>query len=323
MTRNSQPALGTPGRYPCHHLAWLLVCVTFPLLWMGGMVTTYGAGMAVPDWPSTFGWWWYPVRHWANVWDVFLEHSHRVVGMTVGVATIALSVSLWVCDPRRWIRWLAVVAIAGVCLQGTLGGLRVVADAKLLAAVHGCTAPLFFSLAAAMVVFTSQRWRSDAPPAVLPSADRLQRLAVVLAALVYFQIVFGSQLRHVRPEQQLFWHTLWVWLHLLNAALLVAFMIAPLRVAGPMAQPMLMRRAWLAAILCSLQLLLGAGTWITHYGWPAWFRTYIFTFDYTVANEGLLQVLTTTTHVVAGSLALVTALSLALWSRRLIASPSD
>jgi cytochrome c oxidase assembly protein subunit 15 len=289
---------------------------------MGGMVTTYGAGMAVPDWPSTFGWWWYPVRNWANVWDVFLEHSHRVIGMTVGVATIALAVSLWRCDRRPWIRWLAVVAIGGVCLQGTLGGLRVVADAKLLAAVHGCTAPLFFSLAAAMVMFTSRRWRSDAPPAADPDAARVQRVSVVLAALIYFQIVFGAQLRHVRPEQQLFWHTLWVWLHLLNAALLVWFVVAALRAVRGSTQPLLRRRAGLAAILCVLQLILGAGTWITHYGWPAWFRTYVFTFDYTVSSEGPLQVLTTTTHVVAGSLALVAALSLALWSRRLLAAPS-
>jgi cytochrome c oxidase assembly protein subunit 15 len=307
-----------PSRLP-HRLAWILVCVTFPLLWMGGMVTTYGAGMAVPDWPSTFGWWWYPVRNWANVWDVFLEHSHRVIGMTVGLATISLAVSLWRCDPRRWVRWLGLAAIGGVCLQGTLGGLRVIADARLLAAVHGCTAPLFFSLAATLVIVTSPQWQSATAAERNPAAGRLQRVSFLVAALVYLQILLGAQLRHVRPDQAIFWHTLWVWLHVLNAALLVAFVVALLRSAGA-AEPMLRRRSWLTAILCGLQLVLGAGTWITHYGWPAWFRIYVGTPDYTVGAEGPLQVLFTTTHVVAGSLALVAALSVVLWSQRLVVS---
>ncbi len=301
-----------------HRLAWLLVLVTFPLLWMGGMVTSYGAGMAVPDWPSTFGWWWYPVRNWANVWDVFLEHSHRVIGMTVGLTTISLATALWRCDQRRWIRWLGVAALGGVCLQGTLGGLRVIADAKLLAAVHGCTAPLFFSLAAALVTLTSPAWLADTRPRRSAAADRVQRWTVVLAVLIYVQIAFGAQLRHVRPEQAMFWHTLWVWLHVLNAALLIGFVVAVLRVSGLADEPRLRRRAWLAAALCTVQLLLGAGTWITHYGWPAWFRHYLWTIDYTVAAEGPLQTLTTTAHVVAGSLALVTVVSMALWSRRLL-----
>jgi cytochrome c oxidase assembly protein subunit 15 len=194
------------------------------------------------------------------------------------------------------------------------------ADAKLLAAVHGCTAPLFFSLAAALVTLTSPAWRADTRPRRTALADRLQRLTIVLAVLIYAQIVFGAQLRHVRPEQQLFWHTLWVWLHVLNAALLSGFVVAVLRVPDLANESLLRRRGWLAAMLCALQLLLGAGTWITHYGWPAWFRHCVWTIDYTVAAEGPLQTLTTTTHVVAGSLALVTVVSMALWSRRLLTS---
>ena len=91
-----------------------------------------------------------------------------------------------------------------------------------------------------------------------------------------------------------------------------------LRAPAAAAEPLLRRRSWLVAILCGVQLVLGAATWITHYGWPAWFRDYVYMVDYTVAHEGPLQVLTTTAHVVAGSLALVAALSLALWSRRTV-----
>jgi hypothetical protein len=38
-----------------HRLAVVLGCATFPLLFIGGLVTSKGAGLAVPDWPTTFG----------------------------------------------------------------------------------------------------------------------------------------------------------------------------------------------------------------------------------------------------------------------------
>ena len=327
-----------------HWLAWLLVLATFPLVWMGGLVTTYGAGMAVPDWPRTFGWWWYPVRSWLVVWDVFLEHGHRVIAMSVGLVTIALAVALWLGDRRKGIRWLGLAAIVGVCFQGTLGGLRVIGNEIILADVHGCTAPLFFSLGAALVVLTSSRWLAASPGTAvwhcLPAektrtigesslrrassgtregATRYQRLALVMAVLVYVQIVLGAQLRHRLPGAALYWFQLWVWLHLASAALQGALLVALVRSPARQGQPMLRRRAWLVAVLYLVQLALGVLTWITHYGLPGWFRDYLWTIDYTVVTKGRLQALSTTGHVAAGSLALVVALSLALWSRRLLA----
>ena len=46
-----------------HRLAWVVACGIFPLIWMGGLVTTYGAGMAVPDWPTTYDSWFYPLQN--------------------------------------------------------------------------------------------------------------------------------------------------------------------------------------------------------------------------------------------------------------------
>ena len=117
-----------PSRWP-HRLAWALACATFPLVFMGGMVTSYGAGMAVEDWPLTFGHWWFPLSRWFPLygnadWGIFLEHGHRTIGQIVGLLAIALVIALWRCDRRRWVRWLGVLALAGVCLQGALGGLR-------------------------------------------------------------------------------------------------------------------------------------------------------------------------------------------------------
>lgn len=301
-----------------HRLAWLLVLATFPLVCMGGMVTTYGAGMAVPDWPTTFGWWWYPVRSWFLVWDVFLEHGHRVIGMTVGLVTVALAVSLWRGDRRPSLRWLGLAAVAGVCFQGTLGGLRVIGNEIILADVHGCTAPLFFSLAAALVTLTSPRWLADTAPQKLPGTARYQQLALAVAVLVYVQIVIGAQLRHRLPEAALYWFQIWLWAHLLNAALLGTVLAFVLRSSVRRAEHALGRRAWLVASLYLLQLVLGVLTWLTHYGLPAWFRDYVWSFDYTIVTKGWLQALTTTTHVAAGSLTLLAAVSLVLWSRRLL-----
>lgn len=311
-----------------HHLAWALAIGTFPLIWMGGLVTTYGAGMAVPDWPNTYGYnlFLYPLESWLGVWDVFLEHSHRLIGATVGMIAIALAVFLWRKDSRRWMRWMGVMALAGVCLQGTLGGLRVIGDDLLLAKIHGCTAPVFFGLAAALVAWTSPVWMRTSPRPNA-AARRLLWLAIGLALGIYLQIVLGAQLRHLPPEADVFWFQLWVWLHLIVAGLVLIAVIWMSVFARRRLResPQLARRAQLLLVLFLLQLFLGAATWVTNFGWPAWFTTYLWPIDYTVIAESRLQVLSTTAHVAVGSLCLIAALSLTLWSKRLLLTtkPSD
>jgi cytochrome c oxidase assembly protein subunit 15 len=76
-----------------HRWAVALACATFPLLWVGGLVTTTDSGMAVPDWPNTYGYnlFLYPWKSWiTGPWALFLEHSHRLIGATVGMITISL-----------------------------------------------------------------------------------------------------------------------------------------------------------------------------------------------------------------------------------------
>ena len=199
------------SRWP-HRLAWALACGTFPLVWFGGMVTTWKAGMAVPDWPSSFQHWLFlPLAKWFSTWHVVLEHTHREIGKAVGLLTIALMVALLRLDDRRWMRVLGVVALVAVCYQGALGGARVIANEVLLANLHGCTAPLFFALASALVVFTSPAWRmAPGTSTAVPAASRLRGLTVLLPMVIYVQIVLGAQLRHLLPDQsvQLFpWFT--------------------------------------------------------------------------------------------------------------------
>ena len=129
-----------------HRIALILACATFPLLFIGGLVTSKGAGLAVPDWPTSFGYnmFLYP---WSKmVGNIFYEHSHRLVASFVGLLTIALVLTFWLRERRAWLRWLGVGALGLVIAQGVLGGLRVVLLEDTLAIVHAATAQAFFAL---------------------------------------------------------------------------------------------------------------------------------------------------------------------------------
>src|SRR5436190_9860310 len=109
-----------------HRLAVVLACATFPLLWVGGLVTTTDAGMAVPDWPNTYGYnlFLYPWQTWlAAPWDLFVEHGHRLLAASVGMITIGLLVVLMRSERRNWLRILGFVALALVIFKGVLGGI--------------------------------------------------------------------------------------------------------------------------------------------------------------------------------------------------------
>ena len=193
--------------YHCwpHRLAWLLVLATFPLLLVGATVTGYGAGMSVPDWPTTYGYWFYPLHLWIRVWDLFLEHGHRTLAQLVGAITVVLAVLVWRLDSRRAVHWLALAAVIGVILQGTIGGLRVIADERLLARLHGCTAPLLFTLFAALVSVTSRRWLTAPAAGESAAAGRLHRLLWAITAAIYVEIVVGTPVASafVRRRRQL------------------------------------------------------------------------------------------------------------------------
>jgi cytochrome c oxidase assembly protein subunit 15 len=294
--------------------------------------------MAVPDWPTTNDYWWYPIKFWLAVWDVFLEHGHRLLGQLAGIVAILLAVLIWRQDGRHWMRWVAVGVVAGVIAQGTLGGLRVLADDRVLARIHGCIAPLYFGLCAAVVTWTSRRWQRNAlarraseggeatqlaGTGAAPVAANvwLRRLAWLLPAAVYLEIVFGALLRRPSASTTPGDVGLWIWLKVINAGLIVllaAWLLAGIwrrRSAGAM----LVRRALWVACLVTLQLVLAAATWVTNYGWPEWFTRWIWPLSYTVVAQGRLEVLATTAHAATGSLLLAVSLSLALWAGRVSA----
>src|SRR5438477_11916408 len=121
---NSNSPTVTGRRYRTW-FAWFTAFATLLLICSGGMVTSKGVGLAVPDWPTTLGYnmFLFPASEWIG--GIFFEHTHRLIASTVGFLTIILAAWLWFADPRRRVRMLGIAAVGGVILQGVLGGLRV------------------------------------------------------------------------------------------------------------------------------------------------------------------------------------------------------
>ena len=279
-----------------HRIAVILACCTFPLLFIGGLVTSKGVGLAVPDWPTTFGYnmFLYP---WSKmVGGIFYEHSHRLVASFVGLLTIGLVVTFWLREPRLWLRWLAMAALLLVIVQGVLGGLRVVLLENAFAIIHAGTAQLFFALTICLAVFTSAAWRQEAPP-TLRDGGRLRRLCAVTTALIYAQIIFGAVLRHTGERLDA---------HLLFAALVaVHVFLVMIRIHGNhRGIATVARPALFLFVLLWAQIFLGIASYLAKFT-----TLWIVSFD--------VIVLLTTTHLAVGALMLASAVALTLQAYRL------
>ena len=180
-----------------HRLAMVTAGTTFFLILIGGIVTSTDSGLAVPDWPTTFGYnmFTYPLSQMAG--GVLYEHSHRLIGSLVGALTVTLAAVLWALDRRSWVRWLGVAALAAVIVQGILGGLRVVLVAEKFAIVHGAFAQAFFALAASLVLFTSPGWNRPIEAIATREMFRLRRLSLVTTVGLYLQVVLGALVTHL------------------------------------------------------------------------------------------------------------------------------
>lgn len=176
-----------------HLFAALVAAATALLIFAGGLVTSTGSGLAVPDWPTTYGWsmFTFPFDKWVG--GIFYEHSHRLIASVVGMLMIALAVWIRRAEARRWVRRLAYLALAAVVAQGILGGITVLwflPDPISIA--HAGLAQIVFCLTVTIALVTSPRWTRGEP-----ADDRvLQRIALVTTGAVYAQILVGATMRH-------------------------------------------------------------------------------------------------------------------------------
>jgi cytochrome c oxidase assembly protein subunit 15 len=184
--------------------AALVAASTGALIFAGGLVTSTGSGLAVPDWPNTYGWfmWTFPLSK--MVGGIFYEHLHRLVASTVGFLIVVLAIWLYRAEPRPWVRRLGYFALAAVITQGILGGITVLwylPDAISIA--HASLAQIVFCLTTTIALVTSRGWREGYEPRIpdpgsrVPARDTtLARIAVITTIAIYLQIVIGATMRH-------------------------------------------------------------------------------------------------------------------------------
>jgi cytochrome c oxidase assembly protein subunit 15 len=192
----SQTNGAEPSRW-LNRFAWLTAVATLFLICSGGMVTSKGVGLAVPDWPTTFGYnmFLFPVSQWVG--GIFFEHTHRLIASTVGFLTIILAVWLWRADDRRWVRYLGLLALVAVILQGVLGGLRVTMLKDEIGIFHACLAQAFLGLLVVIALVTSKFWRSLSNVIIeAKTLAPIKAIAVATTVVIYLQLALGATMRH-------------------------------------------------------------------------------------------------------------------------------
>jgi cytochrome c oxidase assembly protein subunit 15 len=171
---------------------------TLCLIGIGGIVTSKGVGMSVPDWPTTYGYnmFLFPISKWVG--GVRDEHTHRLFASWVGLLTTILAVWIWLKDERSWMRKLGLAAFILVSAQGVLGGLRVVKMKDEIGIFHAVLAQSFLCLLVAMTLFLSRWWQriEPRPDYLSETARRLKLLFIFTTILIFAQLTIGATMRH-------------------------------------------------------------------------------------------------------------------------------
>ena len=297
-----------PQYFPWRHrFAIFTAAATFFLIFVGGLVTSTGSSLSVPDWPLSYGQFFPPM-----VGGVLYEHGHRMVAGLVAIATAGLAFWTWREEPRASVRRLAGVAVGAVLLQAVLGGVTVLLRLPTAVSVaHAALAQAFFCLVVSLAVVTARDWALESSGG---DDALLRRLAAATTAVVYLQLLIGAVVRHTGsgmaiPDFPLAYGKLVPELasfpigihfaHRVGALVVVVFVSATaLRVFGAHADDARLKiPAGTLVALVALQIALGASI--------IWSRKAVFP---------------TTAHVAVGAAILATSLVIALRSTRARAS---
>jgi heme a synthase len=178
-----------------HRFAWFLAAATLLLICSGGMVTSKGVGLAVPDWPTTFGYnmFFFPVSKWVG--GIFFEHTHRLIASVIGFLSIILAFWLAFSNVAGWIKKLGWVSLGMVILQGILGGLRVTLMQAQIGIFHACVAQAFFAMLVVIALALSPVWQRLGPRTTTHNRS-LAPAAIIISVIIYAQLALGATMRH-------------------------------------------------------------------------------------------------------------------------------
>ncbi|GDY06691.1 MAG: hypothetical protein DWI21_04675 [Planctomycetota bacterium] len=260
---------------------------------MGALVTTLDAGMAFLDWPTSDGqnMFLYPwLQDFHASREKFLEHGHRLAGSLIGIFSIGLVALTLRRESRGWVRVIAVGILTAVVLQGLLGGFRVIADARLAALVHGSFASLIFATITVFALVTGSKWTNGGctSKSMTRISNRLKVLAVVTPLVVFGQSLIGGLVRHLG----LALHE-----HLAGAILATVLAVSLVVASWRSGQAWLRSAAVGLLVVLLVQLVLGAGAWVTRFGFPP--------AGYVAVQQAPAQILFRTAHAVAAMFVLM------------------
>ena len=173
----------------------LVAVSTLFLIFAGAMVTSTDSGLAVPDWPNTYGWFMFSFPFSKMVGGILYEHGHRLIASTVGFLCIIQAIWLQRSEPKRFLRKLGWLSLAAVIVQGILGGITVLLFLpKLVSVSHAALAEIFFCINVSIAFFTSKWYTSLSS---MEKGDAPVKMAWGLTALVFLQIFAGAVMRHL------------------------------------------------------------------------------------------------------------------------------
>ena len=282
--------------------AILNTLAAFILLIVGGIVTSAAAGLAVPDWPSSFGdnMFLFPLSKMTG--GVFIEHAHRLLAVLVALTTATLLG--WSIAARTPIRTILAVGLASalVITQAILGGVRVIEAATTIAIVHGVIGQLYVASLAFAAALLSTTWRSPREPTPIAGAGALRTLILVALIALIVQIGFGAVVRHSHLQPHILWtHVSW---SVVVTILLLAAGVRGQHRLGPVS-PILRRAATATKHTVLLQMALGVVALIA-------------AILYKDANPPPpVSIALRTTHQAVGNVLLIAATLLTAWTIRL------
>lgn len=296
--------------------------LAFLLLLAGGLVTSNNAGLAVPDWPTSFGSLYRMPR---MIGGVKFEHGHRMVAELLGLLTIVVAIWTWLVDRRRWMRGLTLAAVAGVIFQGVLGGLTVLNFLPpAISTAHATVGQIMFCVLAAIAVFTSRSWLEEPAQKILRRDTRpMLRHCWMLIGFLIVQLILGAAFRHVwtkwGPPGSNRWPVtrivhVFLYPHILNALLVTGLILyVSLRTLTKHTTILHLRRPAMGLlVLLIAQLVLGAGAY--------WVRV--------VQGAGAVQptlglVAITVAHLGVGALILALTVVLTVQAYRYTGDPAE
>ncbi len=292
-------SIQNPYHRGLHSFAIFTACVTLVVIVAGALVTSNDAGLSIPDWPRSYGYF-TRVPQWVG--GIRYEFSHRVIAGSVAVLTLVLAGWTLLVERRKWLRWLAVAALCTWVAQAVLGGLTVLMlQPPAVSSAHATVAQTFFCIAVLIAMFTGRSWIEE-HPRVEPDVRRptLITLTLLSVFVLYVQLILGAMFRH---------HGLSWWPHVIHAGV-VAIVLSwtAIRAISVYSQIAEVRRPAIAMLgLMVAQLCLGFLAFITRVMWGQ-----------DAAQPETPTIVSTVVHVAVGALLLASAVVLAVQVWRIV-----